>query len=900
MRALFSNLLTASVSGSIVILAVLVLRLVLRRTPKKFICILWMVAGLRLLLPIPLQSRFSLQPPTIRLPQSETLQTYLVPLWCIVAVSLLCASLISYAHLRRQVKNARKVRGGWECEGLETAFVLGFLKPKIYIPAGINENTRQQILAHERTHLDKGDHWIKLIGFLALVLHWFNPLVWVSYILLCKDIEMACDQRVVQFMDPPERKAYSAALLDCSTHKVHYAACPVAFGEVSVKYRIKSVLSYKKPAFWMSLSGVLAIAFVAVCLGTNPVEKQEDPEAALVQSSQEDPADFSPAAQPQHPENPDWGITLSVEDLTVTGGKLILKIAPEFCRTRDTIKVSGSHLERWNGSSWEIVPVLAGNAELYPETNYGFSLGQDTTQSTYRDLDWSLTYGALSAGDYLIAMNISGEGLSGSFCVPFRIYREALPSAQEEALTRCTNTINALNSKSAISLLCGEKNAFNDDVSPTARITKDGQRYRLDYYAGEYLASSMQTDYNFADRMNDFLPDENRKILFPEGESCIDAQQIRFRSAWADASGTTYQGTDTYRFDKTGNLTRVDRLVQDGSGTVLSHDYLEVLSQDYGVCVNYIADCASLDYADSFSTGADSPWNIFLRVDDDLLLPTGGEIMVSWQGVGRGSYTMDDRYWLEKKTSDGWQRLQGDNTYPFGTVLQPLSSMSQIFSLDWSSTYGALDSGVYRLGTRFYSGSESIIQYAQFAIGPTGGIHGAGAEEAMARVDAAIAKLKTASYHVKKAEGYPEHGELVQSEEILQYGGDLAVAIYNEGTYSHCFVDSGDDRLWDGWYNYSYYPGPYDSFYFPEGQSVISDNEITFLYSSSQASEDNPLTRCTYRFDEQGNITEIERDDFGLIWGGYVVRYTFLDTPESEIQQTVADMKNNDYRLFLP
>lgn len=889
MRALFSNLLTASVSGSIVILAVLVLRLVLRKTPKKFICILWMVAGLRLLLPVPLQSRFSLQPPTIRLPQSETLQTYLVPLWCIVAVSLLCASLISYAHLRRQVKDARKIRGGWECEGLETAFVLGFLKPKIYIPAGVSDNTRQQILAHERTHLDKGDHWIKLIGFLALVLHWFNPLVWVSYILLCKDIEMACDQRVVQFMDLPERKAYSAALLDCSTHKVHYAACPVAFGEVSVKYRIKSVLSYKKPAFWISLLGVLAIAFVAVCLGTNPVEKQEDP------------ADFSPAAQPQYPENPDWGITLSVEDLTVTGGKLILKIAPEFCRTRDIIKVSGSHLERWNGSSWETVPVLAGNAELYPETNYGFSLGQDTTQSTYRDLDWSLTYGALSAGDYLIAMNISGEGLSGSFRVPFRIYREALPSAQEEALTRCTNTINALNSKRAISLLRGGKNAFNDDVSPTTRITKDGQRYRLDYYAGEYLASSMQTDYNFADRMrdmlNDFLPDENRKILFPEGESCIDAQQIRFRSAWADASGTTYQGTDTYRFDETGNLTRVDRLVQDGSGTVLSHDYLEVLSQDYGVCVNYIADCASLDYADSFSTGADSPWNIFLRVDDDLLLPTGGEIMVSWQGVGRGSYTMDDRYWLEKKTSDGWQRLQGDSTYPFGTVLQPLSSMSQIFSLDWSSTYGALDSGVYRLGTRFYSGSESIIQYAQFAIGPTGGIHGAGAEEAMARVDAAIAKLKTASYHVKKTEGYPEHGELVQSEEILQYGGDLAVAIYNEGTYSHCFVESGDDRLWDGWYNYSYYPGPYDSFYFPEGQSVISDNEITFLYSSSQAFEDNPLTRCTYRFDKQGNITEIEREGFG--WGAYVVRYTFLDTPESEIQQTVADMKENDYNLFL-
>ncbi len=328
MRALFSNLLTASVSGSIVILAVLVLRLVLRKTPKKFICILWMVAGLRLLLPVPLQSRFSLQPPTIRLPQSETLQTYLVPLWCIVAVSLLCASLISYAHLRRQVKDARKIRGGWECEGLETAFVLGFLKPKIYIPAGVSDNTRQQILAHERTHLDKGDHWIKLIGFLALVLHWFNPLVWVSYILLCKDIEMACDQRVVQFMDLPERKAYSAALLDCSTHKVHYAACPVAFGEVSVKYRIKSVLSYKKPAFWISLLGVLAIAFVAVCLGTNPVEKQEDPEAALVQSSKEKPESFTTAAMPVSPENPDWGLVPYVSACTPTGGTLSIELRP--------------------------------------------------------------------------------------------------------------------------------------------------------------------------------------------------------------------------------------------------------------------------------------------------------------------------------------------------------------------------------------------------------------------------------------------------------------------------------------------------------------------------------------------------------------------------------------------
>mgnify|MGYP000667719375 CR=1 FL=1 len=240
------SLFTASVSGSIVILAVLILRLVLRGTPKKYISILWMVAGLRLLLPIPLQSKFSLQPPAISLPNSEAPQKFLLPLWAAIALVLVLVSLCSYIHLRRQVKNARKVRGGWECEGLDTAFVLGFLKPKIYIPAGVSENTRQQILAHERTHLDKGDHWIKLIGFLALVLHWFNPLVWIAYILLCKDIEMACDERVVRFMEVEERKSYSAALLSCSSRQFHFAASPVAFGEVNVKKRILSVLNYKK------------------------------------------------------------------------------------------------------------------------------------------------------------------------------------------------------------------------------------------------------------------------------------------------------------------------------------------------------------------------------------------------------------------------------------------------------------------------------------------------------------------------------------------------------------------------------------------------------------------------------------------------------------------------------
>ena len=270
MASFLQTVLTTSAHGSIVILAVLLLRMVLRKAPKKFICLLWMLAGIRLLLPIPIESAYSLQPQTIQIVIPAGIRAAAAMVWVALAAVIIAYSIGSYIHLRRKVFDAVKIPGGWESDKIETAFVLGFIKPKIYIPTGMSPETRKQILAHEHTHLDKGDHWIKMIGFIALAVHWFNPLVWVSYILLCKDIEMACDERVVQFMELKERKAYSSALLRCSTTKAHYAACPVAFGEISVKYRIKSILNYRKPSFWISLLAVIAFVFVGVCLMTNP------------------------------------------------------------------------------------------------------------------------------------------------------------------------------------------------------------------------------------------------------------------------------------------------------------------------------------------------------------------------------------------------------------------------------------------------------------------------------------------------------------------------------------------------------------------------------------------------------------------------------------------------------
>lgn len=336
MAALFQNVLTASFHGSIVIVAVLLLRLALKKTPKKFLCLLWLLAGIRLLMPFEIRSDLSLQPEVkdipyvadvrqelprtvpetrpqlsdypvlpaspdafaspefipegyyevvlgveepeelpapVELEKSFDILSLIPYIWFAVACCFGVYTLFAYITLRVQVRDAIKISGGWESDRIETAFILGFIRPKIYIPMGMPLSVRKHILAHERTHLEKGDHWFKMIGFLALAIHWFNPLVWVAYILLCKDIELACDERVVQFMDLEERKRYSAALLSCSANKVHFAACPVAFGEVSVKERIKSVLNYRKPSFWISLLGVIAILFVAVCLVTSPAEE---------------------------------------------------------------------------------------------------------------------------------------------------------------------------------------------------------------------------------------------------------------------------------------------------------------------------------------------------------------------------------------------------------------------------------------------------------------------------------------------------------------------------------------------------------------------------------------------------------------------------------------------------
>ena len=314
MAEIFQKALNMSIAAGWLILAVIALRLLLRRAPKRFRLLLWAVVGLRLALPWSIESALSLIPSAQTLPEGIMLERapvldtgisslngainpgftaaftpelgasanplqVLLPiaaaLWMLGAAAMLLWALVSWLRLRKRVREAVRLEGNvYECE-IASPFVLGLFRPRIYLPFSLENGERELVLAHERAHITAGDHIIKPLGWLLLAAHWYNPLVWLAYALFCRDIELACDERVVRSLSLSDRADYSQALLDLSRPRGGVRACPLAFGESSVKGRVKSVLSYKKPAFWLVLLAVVVCVGAAVCFLTDPKEEAE-------------------------------------------------------------------------------------------------------------------------------------------------------------------------------------------------------------------------------------------------------------------------------------------------------------------------------------------------------------------------------------------------------------------------------------------------------------------------------------------------------------------------------------------------------------------------------------------------------------------------------------------------
>lgn len=310
MEALFLKLFNMSITASWLVLAVVILRLLLKKAPKAVTVFLWALVGIRLVCPFSFESVLSVIPSAEPIPQAVltgpdfnidtglspvdsrvndylndryfegvtvpagngmTVMGFISVIWLVGIAVILIYTLISYLKIHRKVREAVPYNENiWVCDRIAAPFILGVFHPKIYLLSDIDKQDEEYVIAHERAHLKRRDHLIKPLGFLLLTVYWFNPVMWIAYILLCRDIELACDEKVIKTMGIEIKKPYSEALINCSLPRRAIAACPLAFGEVGVKSRIKSVLNYKKPAFWVIIAAIFACIVVVVCFLTNP------------------------------------------------------------------------------------------------------------------------------------------------------------------------------------------------------------------------------------------------------------------------------------------------------------------------------------------------------------------------------------------------------------------------------------------------------------------------------------------------------------------------------------------------------------------------------------------------------------------------------------------------------
>ena len=328
MNELFLKIINMSISASWLVLAVLILRFVLKKAPKWINVLLWGIVAIRLICPFSFESTLSLIPsaetiplnigmdttPTINsgisainnavnpiISQSNTpmagasvnlLQITIgiyEYIWIFGMIALALYTAISYWRLHRKVDTAVRYKDNiFQSENVSFPFVLGIIKPRIYLPFKMNGQYLEHVVAHEQAHICRKDHWWKPLGFLLLMIHWFNPLMWLAYVLLCRDIELACDEKVIKELGNEQRGDYTQALVACSVNRRMIAACPLTFGEVGVKERVKSVMNYKKPALWVIIIAVIVCVGVAVCFLTNPKQDSYTLRIVVPAGSQEE------------------------------------------------------------------------------------------------------------------------------------------------------------------------------------------------------------------------------------------------------------------------------------------------------------------------------------------------------------------------------------------------------------------------------------------------------------------------------------------------------------------------------------------------------------------------------------------------------------------------------------
>ena len=433
----FLTLVNRGLSAGWLVLAVVAARFLLKKAPRWAVCALWGLVALRLLCPFSPESPLSLIPdaqpvspeavwntvPAVEMapdateaPVSPVLEAVLpdgLPvsptpaqeivaaasiLWCAGLAGMVLYTLVSYRRLSRRVKGAVRIDGNlYQGAAIPTPFVLGVLRPRIYLPNTLSREDMPYVIAHERAHIRRRDPLWKALGFGLLCIYWFQPLLWLGYALFCRDMELACDEKVASALSPSHRANYSQALLNCSAGRRFLAACPVAFGEVGVKERVKRVLSFRRPTLRAVLAAVLICAVIAVCFLTNPVTP-EPPKVTVAQMS------------------------ITAEDVTPTGMTLTYHPDNAF-QDVDAVTDSIYWLEKQNASGgWQVVQP---SQWIEPVLQPVEAPGQRTihvvvTDNNHRTLDWPLL-GYLDAGQYRVGIHFWEEAQEYTLYAPFTL-----------------------------------------------------------------------------------------------------------------------------------------------------------------------------------------------------------------------------------------------------------------------------------------------------------------------------------------------------------------------------------------------------------------------------------------------------------------------------------------------
>lgn len=436
MSTLFLKIFNMSITAGWLILAVIVLRLMLQKAPKWISCLLWAFVAIRLLCPVTIESTLSLLPSAEPIKEANltsqeavldsgiTFVNHMVnpvvenalaatpaansnPLdiwlflgsiiWIVGIFAMFGYAAISYLRFHEKVAASILLQDNVKiCDAIQTSFILGIIKPIIFVPSDINEQQMKHILAHEEAHIRRHDHWWKPLGFLILSVYWFHPLCWAAYILFCRDMELACDEKVIHDYTLDEKKAYSDTLLDCSICQKNFTVCPLTFGEIGVRKRIRAVLNYKRPAFWVILLAVAACIVAAVCFLTNPPQPDADilPQKKISENSPQN----EPVNQPKEPEK--TGITLELVKMEAN--------CPYYNLT----------LQKIDHPSGEVIPFEKDNVENNVESLRSIWYNFDNI-NVFRTLNYSFVN--LDGED---SVTITADGLDCTVNLPVEEYRE--------------------------------------------------------------------------------------------------------------------------------------------------------------------------------------------------------------------------------------------------------------------------------------------------------------------------------------------------------------------------------------------------------------------------------------------------------------------------------------------